>query len=190
MKNGKNLTGRTVNIDLNFLRHMLNDAKVKYNPAIGKEVKRYKENKDDLVIVDFEIEEKLMEAFGDDSQRKHMPTITLIYLYTGMRMREVLDLEKNKVDLEKGVIKLIDTKNGEIREVPLIHLLTNLLDKAINNSPKDNPYVFPNPGTGKPYTKINKCLKTTMKEIGIDHYKVHWLRHSFCSRMKEVNHQT
>jgi len=25
-----------------------------------------------------------------------------------------------------------------------------------------------------------------MKEIGIDHYKVHWLRHSFCSRMKEA----
>jgi integrase len=182
----KKLTGRTVNIDLNFLRNMLNEAKVKYNPAVGKEVKRYKENKDDPVIVDFDIEERLLEAYCKDPQKKHMPAITLLYLYTGMRMREVLNLEKGRVDLNKGIIKLIDTKNGETREIPLIPLLTNLLNEAMNNTSKDNPYVFPNPRNGKPYTKINKSLKSTMKAIGIDHYKVHWLRHSFCSRMKEA----
>jgi len=182
----KKLTGRTVNIDLNFLRNMLNEAKVKDNPAVGKEVKRYKENRDDPVIVDFDIEEKLLEAYSKDPQKKHIPAITLLYLYTGMRMRELLNLEKSRVDLNKGIIKLVDTKNGEIREIPLIPLLTNLLNEAMNNTSKDNPYVFPNPRNGKPYTKINKSLKSTMKAIGIDHYKVHWLRHSFCSRMKEA----
>jgi len=100
--------------------------------------------------------------------------------------REVLNLEKGRVDLNKGIIKLVDTKNGETRDIPLIPFLTNLLNGAINRTPKDNPYVFPNPRNGKPYTKINKSLKTTMKEIGVGHYKVHWLRHSFCSRMKEA----
>ena len=101
-------------------------------------------------------------------------------------MREVLNLEKNRLDLNKGIIKLVDTKNGETREIPLIPLLTNLLNEAMNSTSKDNSYVFPNPKNGKPYTKINRSLKTTMKEIGIEHYKVHWLRHSFCSRMKEA----
>ena len=62
-----------------------------------------------------------------------------------MRMREVLDLEKARVYLSKGIIKLEDTKNGERREVPLIPSLTKMLDEAINRSPNDNPYVFPNP---------------------------------------------
>ena len=55
-----------------------------------------------------------------------------------MRKREILDLEKHRVNLKKQFISLIDTKNCERREIPLTPELTRALKEAIDKNPGDN----------------------------------------------------
>ena len=47
-----------------------------------------------------------------------MIPITTLAINTGMRKWDVLDLEKSQVFLDEQYIKLIETKNGEGRDVP------------------------------------------------------------------------
>lgn len=87
----------------------------------------------------------------------------------------------------KGMyLTLVDTKNGEKREVPVTPELTSALREDIDKSREDNPYVFPNPRTGKPYTDVRKSFSTALKKIGFQKYRFHWLRHTFASRMSEA----
>jgi len=187
-KTKKEISGATVNRSLKCLGNMFKLAKkwrmAKENPV--EEIDRFKEKPDDAVVLSRDEETRFFQALKHERQAVHMNAIALLALYTGMRKREILDLEKNRVHFKKQVLTLVDTKNGEKREVPLTEALTKALEEAINKSPKDNPYVFPSPRTGKPYTDVRRSFATAMKKVGFDHYKFHWLRHSFALRMAEA----
>lgn len=184
---GREVSGCTVNKSLKVLSNMFRLAKkwkmAKENPA--EDIDRFKEKPDDVTVLDVEREREFFKAIERNSRIRYLNGIAHLAIYTGMRLREILDLEKDRVDLKGMVLKLEDTKNGEKREVPLTMNLTKILEEAINRVSKNNPYVFPSPRTGKPYTSIDKAFKAAMKEAGFDHYKFHWLRHSFASRMAE-----
>ena len=105
----------------------------------------------------------------------------------GMRKGELFNLEKRNVHFDEvgtGYIHLSDTKNGEDRIIPLDNELTNILKQAMLRSP--NRYVFPNPRTGRPYQNVRRSLRTAMKKAGVsEDYRLHWFRHTFCSRGNE-----
>ncbi len=65
-------------------------------------------------------------------------------------------------------------------------LLTNVLKEAIDKTPKDNPYVFPNPKTGKPFASIKTSFNKAVDKIGLPDFRFHDLRHSWCSRLCEL----
>ena len=43
----------------------------------------------------------------------------------------------------------------------------------------DNPFLFPNPKTGKPYTAIKKAMETACKKLGFPPFEFYQFRHLF-----------
>ena len=66
--------------------------------------------------------ERLLKACKE-SKNKHLYTIVLMALSTGMRYSEIINLKWSDIDLEKGTIILHHTKNNERRRVPLTGLI-------------------------------------------------------------------
>ena len=84
------------------------------------------------------------------------------------------------------MIKVVHTKNWEIRDIPMNERLTKVIKEAIGKSPKNSPYVFPNPKTGKPYTSIKTTFNKAVERIGLEGFTFHVLRHTWCSKMCEL----
>ena len=173
----------TVNRELACLKNMYTKAKswkhVKENPV--KEVQLLKEEKKDITILTPEKDVELL----NELKTQHAKDMVQVALNTGMRAREIFDLPKDNVDINKRMIHVTHTKNWEIRDIPMNELLTKVLKAAIDRSPKDNPYVFPSPKTGKPFTSIKTTFTKAVKRIGLEGFRFHDLRHTWCSRMCE-----
>ena len=117
---------------------------------------------------------------------KKTRAVVITALNAGMRKKEIFDLRKDNVDINKRMIHVTHTKNWEIRDIPMTELLTKVLKEVIDESLKDNPYVFPSPKTGKPYTDIKTSFTRAVKKVGLPGFRFHDLRHTWCSRMCEL----
>lgn len=93
---------------------------------------------------------RLVEACGD-----HLRPLVILMLYTGARVSEALYLDWNEVDLARGHVVYLDTKNGESRGVPLhpaaIAALANLSHRkgAVFRRPDGKPYEEKEDGGGQ-----------------------------------------
>ena len=81
---------------------------------------------------------------------------------------------------QRGLIYLLNTKNGEKREVPLNDIATRALIAVPKH--RDSPYVFCN-SLGKPYRDIRKSFFTALKNSGILNFRFHDLRHIYASHL-------
>lgn len=76
----------------------------------------------------------------------HLKPIVLFMLYTGARVSEALTLDWNEVDLQRGHVIFLDTKNDDDRGVPLHPSVV----AALANSNRREGAVFRRPD-GEPY---------------------------------------
>jgi len=111
----------------------------------------------------------------------HLKPIVITALNSGMRKSEVLTLTWDRVDLNNGFILLEKTKSGRPREIPI----NTTLNRTLTELPRadNNPHVFNNPGTGKPYQDIRNSFATACKNAGIKDFQFHDLRHTFASHL-------
>lgn len=95
---------------------------------------------------------------------------------TLMRLTEVRQLRKDKVSLAQGVIVLPRTKTGP-GSVVLSAEAQQLLQAVMESH--DSPWVFPNPGTGLPYSRsrISARWHKAAIEAGLVDFHFHDLRH-------------
>lgn len=100
-------------------------------------------------------------------------------ILTGARKREVLDARWEDFDLIKQQWRIPITKAGRPRYVPLSSGVINLLANVPHD--ENNPWVFPNPKTGKPYISIFGSWNTARNAAGLSDVRIHDLRHSFAS---------
>ena len=176
-KRKENASAATVNRELATLKTMLNKAVqwevLENNPA--KNVKFFKENNARLRYLEKEEIQRLIETCSD-----RLRPMVILALNTGMRRGELLNIKWRDIDIRKGIIYLLDTKNGDKREI----LLNNLAKQALIGVSKhpDSPYVFCNKD-GKPYHDIRKSFFTALKKAGIINFHWHDLRHSFGSQL-------
>ena len=85
---------------------------------------------------------------------------------------ELLTLTWNDVDLQRGVITLQETKNGERRVVPLKGLALELMRQHAHRC-IDTPLVFPGPRTGDKPLSIRTAWLTAVKRAGLDDFCFH-----------------
>ena len=97
-----------------------------------------------------------------------------------MRKGEILDLRWRDIDIKRGIIHLLDTKNGEKREVPMNEITQKTIIGVLKHS--DSQYIFCN-NEGQPYGDIKKSFLTALKKSAIVDFHFHDLRHTFASQL-------
>ena len=85
-------------------------------------------------------------------------------LNTGMRRGEILSLKWENVDLVRDIIYVLDTKNGDKREILINRKLKEVLS-AIKANP-NGPFVF-SKTNGMSYKDTRNGFDAAMKACGI-----------------------
>jgi integrase len=114
------------------------------------------------------------------------PMLSLL-LNTGMRRGEAFSLEWRDIDFAKRTLTVRGecAKSGKTRVIPLNSIASETLKAWREQSPEDNPLVFPSPVTGGRLDNINTAWQTLLKAAGIKALRLHDFRHSFASRCLE-----
>ena len=101
-----------------------------------------------------------------------------------MRLREILNLKWSQIDLTKGNINVVNTKNRRNR---LVGINTPLLQElqGLRLMIGKNLYVYTNPKTGKPFLDLKKGFKAACRRASIEGLRFHDPRHTFASRLVE-----
>jgi integrase len=165
----------TVNRELACLKHILTKAveweMIQANPA--KKVRLFVENNKRIrYLTEEEIHRLYQNASG------HLKPIIITALLTGMRRNEILKLKWEDIDFDHRIIFVRNTKNNEMREVPMNDALMVVLKSFRFNS----PYVFVRED-GKPYISIRTGFESALRRAGISDFRFHDLRHTFASHL-------
>jgi len=168
------------------------------NPASG--IDRYEEHERDrpltademLAIGSAMIEAETIGLPVDAGTAKHAPVgqrvvmspyataaIRLLML-TGARLREILNLRWTEVDLDRGVLRLPDSKTGKKN----VYLPTAAVD-IIKGLTKLGAYVIAGESAGtkheKPRADLKRPWAAICKRAGVSGVRIHDLRHTFAS---------
>lgn len=173
----QSVTPASVNRELACLKHMFTKAiewgYVKTNPAKG--VKLLKEPPGRLRYLRPNEVESLLKACTS-----HIRPIVVTALNTGMRKSEILRLRWAEVDLENRKITVTNSKNNEVRVIPINQTLHKELTAIPRES--DSKYVFCDQN-GHPVGDFKKAFSSALKRAGIVDFRFHDLRHTFGSQL-------
>jgi integrase len=110
----------------------------------------------------------------------HAVAALRLLVLTGARLREILHLKWEHVDLERGLLLLPDSKTGKkaiVLNAPARDILANL--------PRVGTYVIASQsaGTGddKPRADLNRPWRAIVKRAGLNGLRIHDLRHTHAS---------
>lgn len=108
----------------------------------------------------------------------YLKNVIILLIETAMRRGELASLAIANIDLEKRLIKLEDTKNGEDRIIPVSKKAISAIEYLIERS--ESPYLLN-------YRKewLTEKFITLCKSIGIDNFRLHDLRHEGVSNLFE-----
>lgn len=141
----------------------------KHRPGRNRRLVRHKDAAKDE-------EARLLQAAAASSSPWMKPVI-IVALETGMRLGEILSLQRNHVDFKKRVAHLPETKNGAARNVPL----STRAMTAIKDAPASvGGLVFP-----IDVVKFENSFRTIRKKAGLEDFRFHDLRHEATSRLFE-----
>jgi len=136
-------------------------------------------------------EERLLAAV-DEHGNPMLGRITRIALYSAMRQGEILSLHRDQVDLERRVVRLDKTKNGDSRLVPLSKRATEAFQQALEHPVHhlvDTPLLFfGEPGVDgqrRPYV-MNKVWAAAVARAKLENFRFHDLRHEAVSQLVEA----
>jgi integrase len=176
------------NRDLACLKHAFNLALkewewVKENPVTKVKMLKEAQPRDRWLTID---EEKtLMEILS-----LQIKDLVVCALNTGMRLSEMLELKWKDVDLSRGEITIVHSKNGLKRTIPMNEIVVELLISKykfrVPTLPKCD-LVFPNKaGRVWDKCKVGKLFRLACKKGGIENFRFHDLRHTFASRLVQA----
>jgi integrase len=118
----------------------------------------------------------------------HLKPLVTFLLLTGARAGEALFLDWQQVDLDKGQVSFIKTKNGEARSVPLHARAREALSALPHRTgevfltPAGTPYARPTgDGDTSAGSRIGTAFQGACRRAGIADFRVHDCRHSWAS---------
>jgi len=118
-------------------------------------------------------ETRLLEAAS-----AHLRPLIIVAVDTGGRRSELLGLDWRHVNLEKGLVTFVKTKNGEDRTIRLTQRARLELKKL---GPKETGPVFTY--NGKAMRDTKSSFANARRKAGIEDLRFHDLRHTFASRL-------
>ena len=107
------------------------------------------------------------------------PLVT-VAVHIGARKGELLGLKWDQVNFDQGIISLLDTKNGERRDIPM----NETVRATLQTIKRRNELVFPN-RNGKYFddAQIHLAFRAALDKSGITDFRFHDLRHTFASNL-------
>ena len=144
------------------------------NPCLG--IQRYDEVKRKRYLTAPEIK-LLAEAFREEEQINPFAVAAIkILIMTGARLGEILSAKWDWIDGD--ILKLPDSKTGA-KDItlpsPVLDVLASLPRLELN------PYIIVGKKSGQHMVNLRKPWMRIVKRAGIEHVRLHDLRHSFAS---------
>ena len=182
---------RTVNIEMAFLRRIFKKAlrwrMLERSPFEQGEDLFYKNTiRRERALTEDEVK-RLIEACPAKACNGNLKPMVITAIYTGLRKSDIFNLEWRSVDLEKGLIRLVEAKTGKTRNIVLNRDMIILLQSL----PVKGKYIFPN-RNGKPFRDVKKSFLKALKKAGISQSEdrrqkivFHTLRHTCVSLLTE-----
>lgn len=136
-------------------------------------------------------EQEALFAAADAHSNPMLGWVVRLAVETGMRSSEIVGMRCSDVDLAKRVIRLLDTKNGSARSVPLTRAASEILKLALENPtrPSDTALVFfgepGRDGVRRAYV-FQKLWSAITEKVGLADLHFHDLRHEAVSRLVEA----
>ncbi|MGD9637942.1 MAG: tyrosine-type recombinase/integrase [Alphaproteobacteria bacterium] len=180
---GSKRSNSTVNRYTTALTTVLNVAVNEWewlenNPML--KLKKLKEPRGRVRYLSEEEKEALLNACKESSS-SHLYHVVFLALSTGARFGEIINLTWEQIDFNRKVITLYETKNGEIRLLPLVGSAYDLMLEYSKIRRIDTNLVFPSPRNPKQPNNITTSWKTAVEKAGIEDFRFHDLRHSTAS---------
>ena len=173
--NAKSTTNRYLALMKKLFNLAISENFAEENPVCKVRLYSEKDTFKERILTEEE-EQKLVR-----NSAEYLRPIIAAAVYSGMRKSEILNLKWNQIDFDSKQIRVEKTKSGRVRFIPLSGiLLAELLTLR-----RENPFVFANPETKKPYVDLKKGFKAACEKAGIEGLRFHDLRHTFASRLVE-----
>ncbi len=156
-----------------------------HNP--GSEVKQLKiNNHRETFLQPHEIERLLEECRKNTQQNPHLPYIIALLSLTGVRRGNALNARWEDFDEARKTWTIPMTKSGKPQTIHLSPEVLQLLQSMPSRGRSE--WLFPNPSTRKPYTRIWSSWNTARNKAGFPHVRIHDLRHTFASLLINSGH--
>ncbi len=172
----------TVNRYLAVLSHVFSVALKEYgwveeNPL--RKVSKGKESRGRVRFLSDGERERLLAACRE-STNPDLYLAVVLSLATGARRMEILGLRWPQVDLNRNVITLLETKNGECRVLPVSDSIRELLQIRAKVRRIDSDFVFPGRSASQP-AQLRHAWNAALQAANVDDFHWHDLRHSAAS---------
>jgi integrase len=118
-----------------------------------------------------------------DAAPKHLKPILVLLANTGLRRNELLSLRWKNVHFTTSQLLIPKTncKRKLMRMVPL----NSVALETLRTLPRDHEYVFYNKKTATYIRDIKTAFHTACKKAGIKGLRLHDLRHTFATRLRD-----
>jgi len=103
-------------------------------------------------------------------------SLLMVALHTGMRRGEILELKWQNVDLLIRAVRVVRSKNGEKRTIPMSKTLYALFKRI--NVVDISGRVFPISGSS-----ARHAFDKVVEKAGLENFRFHDLRHTFATRL-------
>jgi integrase/recombinase XerD len=146
-------------------------------------LKKLKTTKKVLVILTNEQVEKLIRYQPKKKIQRRVHVMVPLILDCGMRVDEVLHVNKEDVDLDNLLIKVRKGKGDKQRIVPItLPMRKHLYRYLKSESHPKSQFVFSTAlGSAQAYRNANRILKSIGESIGLPELRFHLLRHTFAT---------
>ena len=177
----KGKSPQTIKHTLVLLRRLVNfGVKQKVSQQMTFQIDMPKVN--NIVIEDLNQKQiaKLMKAIESDPYPE-VAAVMSIALFTGMRRGEILSLQWDDIDFDRGFISIKNPKGGQNATIPLSDAALQILKRL---SQSKGPYVFPGKDGQKKHD-IRRGSIRIKKAAGLpkNFRPLHGLRHVFASML-------
>lgn len=176
---------RKLNSTSSFFSFAVKKRWVLFNPT--EDIERVPIKNQERTFLEADEIQKLIKAIDHDI----VYYFVVMMVNTGLRVSECANLTLKDVDLQKGIVSVIEGKGGKNRNIPMNAYLISLMEHYKQNvrTAKGTLNFFATDKTGGVSPQyVNVILRKAAKQAGIEKkITSHTLRHSFASQLVKTD---